>query len=98
MTAPIDALPLARRITEHAYKGGAKLVTTLFSDEPAALMRYRYAPDDSFDYAPQWLYDGVAAAFRSGAARLAIAGADPVLLAHEDPEKVSRANVALSKV
>lgn len=98
MTAPLDALPLARRITEHAYKAGAKLVTTLFTDEPSTLMRFRYAPEESFDYAPGWLYEGVANAFRSGAARLAIAGADPVLLANEDPEKVSRANVALSKV
>jgi aminopeptidase len=98
MTAPMDALALVRRITEHAYKAGAKLVTTLFTDEPSALMRFRYAPDESFDYAPEWLYDGIAAAFRSGAARLSIAGADPVLLAKEDPEKVSRANVALSKV
>lgn len=98
MTAPIDALALVRRITEHAYKAGAKLVTTLFTDEPSALLRYRYAPDESFDYAPAWLYDGIAAAFRSGAARLAVAGADPVLLANEDPERVSRANVALSKV
>jgi aminopeptidase len=97
MTAPTDALPLVRLITEYAYKAGAKLVTTIFADEPSMLLRYRYAPDESFDYAPAWLYDGVAAAFRSGAARLAIAGADPVLLANEDPEKVSRANVALSK-
>lgn len=98
MTAPLDALALVRKITEHAYKAGAKLVTTLFTDEPSTLLRYRHAPEDSFDYAPAWLYDGVAAAFRSGAARLAVAGADPVLLANEDPEKVSRANVALSKV
>ena len=27
MTAPVEALPLARRITEHAYKAGAALVT-----------------------------------------------------------------------
>ena len=33
MTAPIAALPLVRRITEHAYKAGAGLVTTFFSDE-----------------------------------------------------------------
>ncbi|MDT8261968.1 aminopeptidase, partial [Roseomonas sp. DSM 102946] len=31
MTAPLDALPLVRRITEHAYKAGASLVTTLLS-------------------------------------------------------------------
>ena len=30
MTASLDALALARRITEHAYRAGASLVTTLF--------------------------------------------------------------------
>ncbi|MBZ5502406.1 MAG: aminopeptidase [Acidobacteriia bacterium] len=97
MTATLDALPLARRITEHAYKAGASLVTTLFTDEQSALLRYRYAPNASFDAAPSWLYDGLAEAFRSGAARLAIAGNDPSLLSKEDPEKVSRANRAISK-
>ncbi len=33
MTASIDALPLARRITEHAYRAGASLVTTLYTDD-----------------------------------------------------------------
>ena len=32
MTATLDAVPLARLITEHAYKAGASLVTTLFTD------------------------------------------------------------------
>ena len=97
MTASIDALPLARRITEHAYRAGAALVTTLFSDEESALMRYRFAPGESFDRAATWLYDGMAAAFKSGTARLAIAGGNPMLLSREDPEKVSRANRALSQ-
>ncbi len=97
MTASLDALPLARRITEHAYRAGASLVTTLFTDEDATLMRYRYAPDLSFDRAAGWLYDGMAAAFKSGAARLAITGANPSLLANEDPDKVGRANRAMSR-
>jgi aminopeptidase len=97
MTASIDALPLARRITEQAYRAGASLVTTLFSDDEATLMRYHFAPNDSFDRASGWLYDGMAAAFKSGAARLAITGANPTLLSNEDPEKVSRANRAVSK-
>ena len=33
VTAPLDAAALVRRITEHAYKAGASLVTTIFSDE-----------------------------------------------------------------
>ena len=97
MTASIDALPLARRITEHAYRAGASLVTTLYSDDEATLMRYRFAPNESFDHAPKWLYDGMGTAFKSGAARLAIAGANPLLLSNEDPEKVGRANRAASK-
>src|ERR1700761_9693189 len=97
MTASLEALPLARRITEHAYRAGASLVTTLFNDDEAALMRYRFAPDESFDRAPAWLYDGMGAAFKSGAARLAIAGANPSLLSNEDPDKVGRANRGVSQ-
>ena len=97
MTASLDALPLARLITEHAYKAGASLVTTLFTDEQSTLLRYRNADDAAFDKAAAWLYEGMAAAFRSGAARLAIAGGDPSLLSKEDPEKVGRANRAVSK-
>ena len=96
MTAPVGALPLVRRITEHAYKAGASLVTPLLSDDQAGLMRFQYAPDAAFDTAPGWLFDGMAAAFRGGAARLAIAGEDPALLAGQDPDKVARANRARS--
>ena len=39
----------------------------------------------------------MAAAYKNGAARLAIVGEDPSLLAKEDPDKVSRANRARSK-
>jgi aminopeptidase len=97
MTASIDALPLARRITEHAYKAGASLVTILFADEESQLLRYKYGADVTFDAAAAWLYEGMAAAYRSGAARLAIAGGNPSLLSKEDPEKVGRANRAMSK-
>jgi len=97
MSAPVEALPLARRITEHAYKAGALLVTTFYSDDPSVLARYEYAQDESFDFAPVWLQDGIANGFRSGAARLAIAGANPALLSKQDPAKVARANVAMSK-
>src|SRR5579863_2867264 len=97
MTASLDALPLARRITEQAYRAGASLVTTLYADDEATLMRYHFAADLSFDKAAGWLYDGMGAAFKSGAARLAIAGGNPALLSNEDSEKVGRANRAVSQ-
>jgi aminopeptidase len=97
MTAPLESLPLVRKITEHAYKAGAAVVTTLFADEEGTLLRFRYAPDESFDRVPEWLHTGIANAYRSGAARLAISGSNPALLAGQDPQKISRANLALSK-
>ncbi|MQT11822.1 aminopeptidase [Segnochrobactrum spirostomi] len=96
LTAPMAALPLVRRIAAHAYKAGAGLVTPLFSDEEITLARYRYAPDASFDRAAGWLYEGVAKAFSENTARLAIVGDNPMLLAGEDPAKVSRASKANS--
>ena len=96
LTAPIAALPLARRIAEHAYKAGAGLVTPIFSDEEITLSRFRFAPEDSFERAAGWLYDGVAKAFAANTARLAIVGENPMLLSHENPAKVARANKANS--
>lgn len=97
MTAPVEALDLSRRITEQAYRAGASLVTTLLADDQAVLARYRHAREESFDTAAGWLYDGMATAFRNGAARLAIVGDDPALLAGQDPDRVARANRARSK-
>lgn len=97
MTSPTSALPLARKIAEAAYKAGAGLVTTIFSDEEMTLARYKYGHDLSFDRAPGWLYEGVAKAFDENTARLAISGDNPMLLGTQDAEKVSRANRANSK-
>ena len=96
ITAPIEALPLVRRIAVHAYKAGAGLVTPLFSDPELTLARYHHASDAAFDSAATWLYNGMGEAFDANTARMAIAGDDPMLLANEDPQKVGRANKANS--
>lgn len=96
LTAPTSALPLVRRIAEYAYKAGAGLVTPIFSDEEIALSRYRFAPEQSFDRAASWLYEGMSKAFSANTARLAIVGDDPMLLSGEDPAKVARASKANS--
>ena len=96
LTAPIAALPLLPPLTKHAYMAGAGLVTTFYADEECTLARYAHAPDVSFDRASGWLYEGMAKAFENGAARLAIAGDNPMLLSSQDPAKVARANRANS--
>lgn len=97
VTAPLESYPLVRRITAHAYQAGASLVSTLFADDEVTLLRFRHARDETFDTAADWLQDGIAAAYASGAARLAITGSNPSLLSREDPKKVARANLAHSK-
>ncbi|SMC78047.1 aminopeptidase [Primorskyibacter flagellatus] len=96
LTAPVEALPLVRRVAAAAYRAGAGLVTPILSDAEVTLARYHNATDDSFDRAPGWLYEGMAAAYDKGAARMAISAEDPMMLADEDPEKVSRAGKANS--
>jgi aminopeptidase len=97
LTAPLAALPLVRRIAEHAYKAGAGIVQPIFSDEEITLARYRNAHDLSFDRAAGWLFEGMGKAFGANAARLAISAENPMLLAGQDVEKVSRANRATSR-
>ncbi len=97
VTAPVEALDLARRVTEHAYRAGASLVTVILNDDEQSLLRYRHARDESFDAAPAWLFEGMALAYRNGAARLAIVGDNPTLLAGQETSKVARVNRARSK-
>jgi aminopeptidase len=96
ITAPVVALPLVRRIAEHAYKAGAGLVTPFFSDEEITLSRYRHSREAGFDRAASWLYEGMAKAFGANTARLAVVGDNPMLLSGEDPAKVARASKANS--
>ncbi len=96
LTAPIESLPLVKRIAIHAYKEGANIVTPIFSDPDITLARFEHAPETSFDKAPNWLFDGMGEAFDNNTARLAIVGEDPLLLSNQDPNKVGRANKANS--
>ncbi|KEG19392.1 hypothetical protein H704_01105 [Bartonella bacilliformis Peru38] len=96
LTAPVEALPLVRRIAYHAYKAGAGVITPILGDEALVLMRFENAHAESFDCAPSWLYEGIAKAFENGAARLAIVGDNPSLLSNQDLDKVTRLNKASS--
>src|ERR1700734_3130280 len=96
VTAPTVALPLVRKVAEHAYKAGAGLVTPILSDEAITLLRYRYGQDEGFDRSASWLYEGMSKAFAANTARLAIVADNPMLLSGEDPAKVARASKANS--
>ena len=96
ITAPVEALPLVRRLAAEAYRNGAGIVTTMLSDDDLALARYEYASDESLDRAPDWMFRAMAEAFDNNTARLAVSAANPLLLAGQDPSRVARAGKSMS--
>ncbi|GKY88075.1 aminopeptidase [Sinisalibacter aestuarii] len=97
LTADIGAIDLVRRITRAAYEAGASNVLALYADDASTLARYTHGTEAAFDYAPGWLYEAMGKALTNGAARLAIAGATPGLLAGQNPDHVARVNTATSR-
>jgi aminopeptidase len=87
--AEIGDAPFVRLVAAEAYRAGAKHVEVLWSDPEVTLTRYREGSDEAMAYVPAWLYDALAQAHRQNAARLAIASADPGLLADVPPERVA---------
>ncbi|HHS94631.1 MAG TPA: aminopeptidase [Rhodobacterales bacterium] len=97
ITADMGAADLVRRIARAAYAAGASNVLPFFADDAVTLARFTHGTEPAFDAAPAWLYDGMAKALNGGAARLAIAGNTPGLLAGQDPDHVARATAAMAK-
>jgi len=89
--APIETAELARLIVAKAYEAGAKYVLTEWDDDAVTRARFENAADDSFDYYPQWLADGMVRFAEEGGAILHIKVPNPDLYQGIDSGKVSRA-------
>lgn len=96
-TAPIEAVDFVRLLAEKAYAHGASLFTVLYGDNLLSRKRLSLAPEEGLDKAPAWLYEGMAKAFREGAARLAVSGNDPRALEGLPPERIGRTQQAQSR-
>lgn len=96
-TAPIEAVDFVRLLAEKAYQHGASLFTVIYGDNVLSRKRLSLAPEEGLDKAPAWLYEGMAKAFREGAARLAVSGNDPKALEGLPPERIGRAQQAQSR-
>lgn len=96
IAAPLEAAPMVRLVTAAAYKAGASSVQCFYSDEQTTLSRYENGTDAAFDYAPAWLFEGMAAAYKNGAARLSIVGENPFLLSAQNPALIARLSKARS--
>ncbi len=90
ISAQLEAVPLVRRLTEHAYRAGASLVSTVLADEQAMLIRLAHGSEASLDAAAGWLLDGMASAHERNAASLSVVSSNPSLLAGQDPARIGR--------
>ena len=92
--APLEAAPLVRKIVEHAYCAGSRLVTVLWDDPAVTAARYEHAVRDSFTEVPAWLFDGAIRALEENSAYLHVSGEDPMALSAHDPELIAIASKA----
>ena len=97
LRVPIEAAPLARKLTAEAYKAGAKYVNVFYGDDEITLIRYQYAPRDSFDYFPDWYAEASIGFAKNGDAILSVYASDPDLLKDQDPELISASRKAAAR-
>ena len=89
--SPIEAVELTRALVARAYDAGCPYVDVSYHDDELDLVRFRHAPDDSFEEFPAWRVRGMLERAEQGAAFLTVAGGSPDLLKEQDPERVATA-------
>jgi aminopeptidase len=95
--ASLDTAPLVRKIVESSYRAGARYVETLWGDESLQLLRYRYAPRDSFEEFSAWLPEALLRHAEAGHAVLSIYANDPDAFQNEPPELVGAVQQVVSR-
>ncbi|GEM49204.1 aminopeptidase [Deinococcus cellulosilyticus] len=95
--SPVETAPLARLVVEEAYKAGARLVDVLWSDDAVQLARFQHSRIDNFDEVSNLNLSVQMEYASKGDPVLSIRATDPNLLKGQDPEKVSKYNLAFSK-
>ena len=75
----LEDAPFIRKVTESAYKAGAKYVDVLWNDEPSQRTRFEYADPETITYIPDWILQRYEEFYKDGNAELAIASTNPDL-------------------
>ncbi|MFT3893474.1 MAG: aminopeptidase [Anaerolineales bacterium] len=88
--ALLDDTPFVRRVTESAYKAGARYVDVSFNDEKLARIRFEHADPESITEVPDWAIVRNEEYLKRGDAFLSIASSDPDLLNGINPELIAK--------
>lgn len=94
---PIQTVPLVRELAASAYQAGAPLVDVLWRDDDLRLIRFAYAPRDSFEEFPAWQSSGILDVIENGGAMLSIYSNNPDLLTGQNSELMDLEQQAIQK-
>ena len=92
--AILDDAPFIRKVTESAYKAGARYVDVQWTDEQSARIRMEHADDEALVDVPDWILIRYEEFYKRGDAELAIHSSDPDLMAGIDPDRIAKSRKA----
>lgn len=92
-----EQLPLVRLVTKWAYEKGAAKVIVKLVDDALTRLNYEYQTTETLTEVPQYLVDELEFLMDKKAKRLSLRSGNPNNLAGIDPEKISKAQRALSE-
>lgn len=96
IAAAPEAAALVRKMTECAYKMGAKRVQVMWSDAVCDRLDCEYQSEEELAHVPDWRAEMVNAPARRGCAYVRILSEDPAALAGVDAKRVAIRRKALS--
>ena len=82
---PVELVSFIQKIVKKAYQMGARFVEVLWNDPHMDLLRFQYAPRDSFEEVTTWRKEVALEYATKGDAILAIAAQDPEMFIDQDP-------------
>jgi aminopeptidase len=88
--AILDDAPFIRKVTQSAYKAGAKYVDVLWSDEGSARTRFEYGDPENITYIPNWIFNRFEEYEKDGNAELTVASTDPDLFEGIDSDLLAK--------
>ncbi|TFH35094.1 MAG: aminopeptidase [Anaerolineales bacterium] len=91
---PPELTKFIQKVTVAAYQAGAPLVDVIWADQQTDLLRFQYAPNDSFDEYPLWFVSALLEYLERGDALMVLFAEDPQLLKDQDPDIVAQATRA----
>lgn len=94
LNVDVDQAPLARLITEAAYKKGAKEVIVKWTDDGITRSTFKYASEEVLTTIPQYKIDESLDHIEKGASRISLRSSDPDALQGLDSTKIAAAQTA----